>query len=814
MDTNAASGQPVGSARNDRTVGGDLAVPCSAVPRPQLTADGKPSAQRNWHIKPALSVALAGFGAATAQVVVIRELLVASAGNELSIAAVLAAWLLWSAAGSWLGGRAISRSRLSALTHFTVIALIEVIAGFTALGMARGGLWALRALFGGALVAWKVIPPAGATPNLPQLMLLTTLVTVPVGLCLGWQFAAGCALLREGLSGGRGTDAAQGAARAYIADALGHLMGGTTLSVTAVTRLPAEAALTGGLVLVLVGVWLLRPTVARMVAGALFAAGTIAAMPLFRYYTLGLRWAPHKVTASFDGPVGNVTVVKTPGGELNFFINGTHALETGTAPAGEQWVHIPLLAHGRPKRIMLIGGGPRALGAALAHHPARVTYFELDPTVIFAIRQLAPAPVRDALHDKRVRVSVGDARLGLPALLRSSERFDVVLIGVGDPTTAQLNRYYTREWFSQVQGVLASGGLIGFQMLSSADYLTKELRAYNACMLRTAQAAGLKTIIFPGSHMTVLGSPERLSVDLFDNAAALENQIRSRGLDPVPLLASFYDSLDPFRRADRQRELDDTFNVRLNEDFTPTCYYYSQVLWASWWQGWPAAMLTYAQELRLWHVLGLIGLVTAMMVILSRVTRRASRVVAPYALLISGMGCMTLEVVLLIGLQTLYGYVYGMVGYVVGVLMAGLAVGAWWAYRHPVRPSYVSLAVPQAGLATAAGLSIAGLGGLHIVSHLFGGTGVLPVAVVSVLMGITGMAVGAAFPRAVALTRSESISSATALYATDLIGACVGALTTGLLLVPLLGVTATCMIVASCATGSALVCLVARHCDS
>jgi spermidine synthase len=771
-----------------------------------------------------IAVALAGAGAAAAQVVVVRELMVASAGNELSIAAVLSAWLLWSAAGSWIGGRVLSRSRRSPLLHVSLIAVLEVLVLALALGLARGGLHGLRELAGGALVTWRVVPPAGGTLSLPQLLLLTTVVTAPVGMLLGWQFAAGCALLGNGAGAMNGAPTQPGAmnraptgegvgggaSQAYVADSLGHLAGGAALSFAAVTRVPAELVFAAACALVLGGVWVLRPTATRLVVGLVVVAALLIDAPSFRQRTLSLRWAPHGLVGSMDGPMGNVAVLGGEGGERSFFASGVHAFETGAALAGEQWVDIPLLAHASPKRVLLIGGGPRTLREVLGHSPEQVRYFELDPTIIRALREYAPPDLAGVLDDPRVQVSLGDARLHLPALTKAGEHFDVVLVAVGDPTTAQLNRYYTRKWFRQVRRVMAPDGLLAFQVMSSGDYLSRELRAYNACVYQTASRAGFRLSVFPGVHMTMIAALQPNAAAIFENPIALDQRIRSRGLDSATLLASFYDALDPFRREDRERELETTTDVRLNDDFAPTCYYYAQLLWASWWRGVAAPVLARVGALRTWHVLAFAGLATVLLAALSRWGKRPARLVAPYALLVAGAGGMTLEVVLLIGLQSVYGYVYGIIGYAVGMLMAGIALGGWLAQRRRSSRPHLALAATQAGLVLAAGLSIVGLVGLRFSTGMVVATGLLPVGVISLLMGLTGVAVGAAFPRALSLVRSSDVRSATALYATDLIGACGGALVAGLVLIPLLGMIATCAVVAAFAAGSGLVSALGR----
>jgi spermidine synthase len=303
------------------------------------------------------------------------------------------------------------------------------------------------------------------------------------------------------------------------------------------------------------------------------------------------------------------------------------------------------------------------------------------------------------------------------------------------------------------------------------------------------------------------GEPAAKRWAIFDSIPALERLIRSRGMDAPTLVGAFYDALDPFRREDRTRDLEDTRGVRLNRDFSPTCYYYAQVLWASWWRGGAAATLRLAQRLRVWHLLAATVLLTALAGAVSRLRRRPRRLIAPYAVLVAGAGGMTLEVVLLLGLQSLYGYVYGVIGYVVGMLMLGLAVGAWSAQRHVTEANARrALGSSQLGLVAAGGLSLAGLLGLQAALQAAPMGGLLPIAAISALMAATGVAVGAAFPSALALVgeRQRGIAPATALYATDLVGACGGAILAGLVLVPLLGVVATCAAVMMLAAGAAL----------
>ena len=62
--------------------------------------------------------------------------------------------------------------------------------------------------------------------------------------------------------------------------------------------------------------------------------------------------------------------------------------------------------------------------------------------------------------DPRVEAVVADGRAFVK---RTRERYDVVIVALGPPTTAQANRLYTVEWFREVNRVLEPGGVFAFR---------------------------------------------------------------------------------------------------------------------------------------------------------------------------------------------------------------------------------------------------------------------------------------------------------------------------------------------------------------
>jgi len=165
------------------------------------------------------------------------------------------------------------------------------------------------------------------------------------------------------------------------------------------------------------------------------------------------------------------------------------------------------------------------------------------------------------------------------------------------------------------------------------------------------------------------------------------------------------------------------------------------------------------------------------------------------AILTTGFSTMVLQIAILFSFQSVYGFVYEMVGFIVALFMAGLAVGAALTYRWTGgRGSRRSLAVVQllvASYAVVVALGIplsAGVGSSWLTFLLF-----------SLLTFGGGVLNGAGFPLAISccLRLGEPPEGATGMvYGNELVGGCIGAALAGVVVAPVLGVVACCLLAA------------------
>jgi spermidine synthase len=127
----------------------------------------------------------------------------------------------------------------------------------------------------------------------------------------------------------------------------------------------------------------------------------------------------------------------------------------------EMIVHVPLLAHGQPREVLIIGGGDGGcLREALKHQGVeRVTQVEIDQGVIDLCRRWLPSLGAGAFDHPKARVVIADGAL---FATESADRFDVVIVDSTDPQGPGAV-LFTEPFYRNVRRLLNPGGIMTSQ---------------------------------------------------------------------------------------------------------------------------------------------------------------------------------------------------------------------------------------------------------------------------------------------------------------------------------------------------------------
>ena len=741
-----------------------------------------------------MAVFIIGFTSLSAQIVFLRELLVLFYGNELSIGVVLGCWLFWTGIGSLFLGRLADRFRSPAIIFSFLQILLAIALVLT--------LLAIRSV--------KIFMDLSPGQIIGCLNIFIASFAVISVYCIlnGFLFSLGCRIYEK--IHGPGLDrASRGLGLIYILEALGAVAGGLLTSLVLIRAISpiTLVAILGGLNLVAAGLLLfsfaprrkakpakvlwLAVVAASVVAVAAGGLGELAELSLTR------QWQGFNLEKVENSIYGNLAVTGRKN-QFSLFENGLLVFTHPDLQTAEESVHFAMLEHPAPRRILLIGGGVGGSLREILRHPSvsEVTYLELDPAIIRLAGEFLEPSEAALLTDPRVEVINGDGRLYLE---RERKKYDLIIVNLPDPFTAQINRFYTREFFDLARLRLQAGGILSLGVTSSENYISGELRSFLGCIYKTVKAVFPSVVVIPGGSNYFIASDT--GDYLTDDYAILEERSLERRLD-LKYVRGYYlaDRMQRSRIDYLRRMLETAPRVRLNLDFHPICYFYDMVFWSSYFSGesggWFTRLLMASLIMRWWWFLLPVGLSLLLFPVfrVRRTNTRGAWVLWP--VMTSGFSEIVFQVVVLLSFQIFYGYVYYKLGIILTLFMVGLVLGGGVItailprIRDEDRLFFITqiaiclypLLLPMVFylLTSSPGEMTRQLGeniifpALPVVAGFIGGFQ-LPLAGRIYLRGRKRMGL---------------VSGLT--YGFDLLGACLGAIVISALVLPILGVAATC----------------------
>jgi spermidine synthase len=738
------------------------------------------------------------------QVLILREFLLVFQGNEFSVGILLGSWLLLEALGSWLSGQRADRSRDPLAAFARVQVVLSLLLPVTLLLIRTNRHWL-------GASPWEVA-------SYLEIWAVSLVVLGPLALANGAAFTYGCKLLATGEE-----TRSRAPGRVYALESLGAFVGGLAFTFLLVGRAHSIeiafclGALSMGCVLLLIQSARGRQTsgetedrvsgtrsalvVVCLLMAGFFLVGVVSPLGdrIHRVAT-EQRWSPLGLKESDDSIYGNIAVLEL-GEQLMLYQNGipTITLPYPDTAAVETLVHLPLLGHTDPREVLVLGGGVGGVMAEALKHPLEALYYtELDPLLIRMTEEYATPSVRKELEDPRTRILYEDGRF---FLRKTNLRVDVVLINLPEAATLQLNRFFTREFFLLVRKHLRPGGLLALSMPGSSSYLSPEMVRMSRCVWDTLEEVFPYVRPLPGRRILFLASRDVPVNSLLPGLLA--ERLEKRGVETSvirPYQLSYV--MDPWQGRWLREGLEGAVGTRTNRDLSPSLIYYTLAYKNAEVQPALRGVFPVLERMR-FGVLLVVLLVLNLPFALWAFSRKGDRTPAlSFAILSTGLVGMTMELVVILAFQSVYGYLYQWIGLLIAAFMAGLGCGAFLMTQMSARIRdgyrvFWLLECLQLGflLVSAGGLVV--LHGFFLQGAIVMG---LPKVVLIGMNFVAGILVGSEFPlanrEAGASTQLGVSIVAGRFYALDLAGAWLGTLLVSVLLVPLIGIGNTLLFAA------------------
>ena len=139
----------------------------------------------------------------------------------------------------------------------------------------------------------------------------------------------------------------------------------------------------------------------------------------------------------------------------------------------EMIAHLPILAHGDARRVLIIGGGDGGTLREVLKHPMieHVSLVEIDARVVELSRRHLPGLSAGAFEDPRGRLVIAD---GAEFVAGTDERFDVIIIDSTDPVGPSL-ALFDDPFYRNCAKLLGERGILmrqaGVPFLQNEEYV-------------------------------------------------------------------------------------------------------------------------------------------------------------------------------------------------------------------------------------------------------------------------------------------------------------------------------------------------------
>jgi len=658
-----------------------------------------------------------GFTSTTVQLLLIREMMTLAGGYELIAGTFLGSWIF----GSAIGTSAARKSDLNDIKKINIYFAGSVL---------------LSLLF--IILLTRVFLNPGETPSFLISIIITLISIFPVTFLSGFTFLK---LITSGKQ-----ISSQSAGRSFSYETTGSIIGGILVSLLLGGLLNTYQLLILVIILnityILIFLFNLSKPVRFTVLGlaVLIIVIDLSINPdrYFRQLFLGNI----NVLETFDTPYGNITTAEYSG-ERNIYYNQRLQSYRNDEMEREENIHYAMLQHDNPKNVLLISGDIRSnLKEVLKYDVDRIVFLERDPTL------LRMDIVKNDSLTKKLEPINDDP---LIYINRTEKQFDVILQFLPPPTTLQLNRFYTSEYFAAVRKALKNNGVFMCSPGSGEDYYSKESIILYSSIVNSLKIHFKNVVPVVGNKLYFISSDG-------DVTSSICRLLKERGIKNTYVNSDYLADDLMNKKSNDVMAIINPAAQKNTAEFPVACFHYQSY------------NLSKNSNERIPAIIILI----IIFIIPAFSVKRRNLIMFSSAAALAGF-----EIIALLILQSVIGNMYLLTGIIIASLMSGLATGS---YSDMKSRKLISIIFPVVFLA----LFYIGEG--HFLMNIVSSTSkYLALIIILISVFIPAVFTGRLFN---VLTRStEPFSDPASVYNADLKGSAVGFVVTSGYLIPSMGIS-------------------------
>jgi spermidine synthase len=733
-----------------------------------------------------------GLGGIVAQTILLREMLILFSGNEFSIGVIIGSWVVWEAIGAFIGGKWNRKTKEDTGMFLSLIILFSI-------------SFPLSIYLTRIFKILTGIPPEMGVGIIP-ILYSSFFILLPTGFLHGFLFTFSCSLHNQ-ITG----EGSSSIGKVYFYEMLGTIIGGVLVNFLFIPYFNSFQIAIGVALLSSISCLFLIPsfrtTKGRFVFISIFiilvsSFTLLAGKGTERIHNISIKeqWQGKNVISYENSFYQNIVVVQNEN-QYTFFSDGIPVITTPVPNITfvEEFAHFPLLSHQSPETVLVLSGGAGGLINEILKYPTvkRIDYVEIDALLLKTIKKFTPITQKE-LVDPRVNLHYLDGRIFIK---ETPVKYDVVLLGLPSPHTLQTNRFFTQEFFNSVKNILRDKGILAVTSTGSLAYYSEELKNLNACIIHTLGKVFPYKFVIPGDlNLFMVSDSEEIS---HISPTLLYNRLNTRKIRTnLITLPHLKYRLDEKRLAWFFTSLKDT-EPSFNKDFSPKGLFYNIAYHNLLFSPSLKTVFDHAKSINLSSIILFIVIIFVSFLLLQRKYKKIS---IPFAIATTGFSAMIFELILLLSFQIFYGYVFYEIGLLITAFMGGMAAGSLIitsCFRHIRRELTLFKGIEIAITVFSFSLFL-----LFYCLDVISSSKTISIHILFLfLLFISGLLTGIEFPIAnrIYLRQSgvlnpnngDSIGKTVGLlYSVDLFGGWIGGVIGGLILLPILGILAGCIMLA------------------
>ena len=596
-----------------------------------------------------------GIVSAIWQMIFLRESLNIFRGNELSLNYFLIAWLTFTGLGSLIKLKRFNK--ISPAVFFTFYYLITALLALTIFLLIN--YWPRLLNFTSEIPPWS------------SWLLLLPLSLVPLGLMLGFGFAAGAKYFQQAADNHQPSLVNL----AYLLEILGFSLGSLAFNFWLVKILAPQLILISLLFALLIS--LLYYCLILKKRKLIWSTVWLGLFCLTIYLVLfGSNFLNSKISSwHFPGQTlvktvntyyGQIVVSKKQE-QFNFFLQGS-VVVADNYQTNEELVHLPLALAQKPSKVLIIGsGGIEMISQALKYPDLEIYYLEPDPEFLPQIRNYLSADKQAVLASQRLKVIQTEP---LQYLKQTPLLLDSILINLPALTTYQINRFYTQEFFSLVRSKLTQAGIFSFSLpYPETDIGNQRQLQLVKSIYQPLQEVFTNTDLITGQKLIFLASPSALK----NFPEEVTDNFKASQISTAFVSALHFEFLLTNERNQQLKEQLNQTKTFTNANWQPLGLILQIIKQSEISQ--PAIARTLNQLLT--YRLIILALALFLPIIFISFIYRQAKDQWPenklklLAILASSLS-LILEIIIIFAWQNYFGYIYRQISLIIGVIMLGL----------------------------------------------------------------------------------------------------------------------------------------------